>query len=691
MKALFLVQLFTIFGSILTAQPEIATWKIDAKDTGNNTVELRFTGAIEQGWHVYSIQQTDGPLPASVSITKTADFTLDGELQEGLASKEKFDQVFEMNVNYYKDKAVFVQRLKRIGDNGFTVRGTLSYQGCSDNQCIPVDHDFSVKVAPLAPADPVQSGSSAEAGAASAQDGVADENQQDTLLSSVGNSSTDESSPSISNAAESAPADAGEESILMFILMAIGFGLLAILTPCVFPMIPMTVSFFISGSSGRAATLIKALVFFISVGLIYGLIGVVVAVFKNPAIANIISSHYAPNLIFAAMFIIFAISFMGAFEIILPTGLANRADRQVDKGGYAASFFMAVALAIVSFSCTGPFVGALLPAAASGVSVWKPVLGLFCFGLAMASPFLTVAIFPSLMKKLKSGGWLNSVKVVFAFVMLGFCVKFLAVADLSLGWNLLTRDVAIAFWIVLSIMLGLYLLGKIRFSHDSPVDKIGVGRFSLAAAAFVFALYLLPGMFGADLDAVSAFLPAKDRQSFSISAASETKASAATATKLGTCGNTPLYANTRMHTPAGIQGYFDMQEAIECARSLNRPIFIDFTGHSCANCKRMEASTLKDSRIVELMNNEFVWLSLFYDDDEALPADQQTNAYQTVGKRNRAYMLKTFATVASPYFAIIDSDGKIHAQGLGLEENADKFLGFAREGLQSFRNTVVIQ
>jgi thiol:disulfide interchange protein DsbD len=674
MKRLLFIYLFTIVCSTVAAQPKTAAWKVEHKAAGEGTVELIFTAEIEASWYIYSVQKTGGPQPTSVTFDRSTEYKLAGELTEGIPSKQKFDEAFQVNVNYFTGKAVLIQKIQRLTANEFTVKGTLEYQSCSDTQCIPNDYSFSVDIgkgAASAASDKVDIGNGTTSAASDKSD--------------AGNSTVSAASDKIETASNG---DYGNENVLMFILIAIGCGLMAILTPCVFPMIPMTVSFFMSGSSGRLATVTKAVIFFFSVGLIYGLIGVTVTIFKNPAIANVISSHYVPNLIFALMFIVFAVSFLGAFEITLPSGLANKADRQADRGGYMASFFMAVALATVSFSCTGPFVGALLPAAASGVSVVKPILGLFCFGLAMASPFLTVAIFPVLMDKLKSGSWLNSVKIVFAFIMLGFCVKFLTQADLSLGWNLITRDLAIAFWIVLSVLLGLYILGKIQFPHDSKVQHVTAGRLSLAIIAFVFALYLLPGMFGADLDAVSAFLPAKDRQQFDLAAARQTAGTANVAVqKKGTCDNTPKYAETGMHTPAGIKGYFDLTEAMECAKSLNRPILLDFTGHGCANCKKMEASTFKDQNIIELMNSEFVWLSLYYDDTTELPADEQTGEYKTLGKKNRAYQLKNFATIASPYFAVIDADGKILAHGLGFEEKAENFLTFANEGLRKFKES----
>ncbi len=672
MKKIFLASLFFAFSLALFGQQPTATWQIDQKKTSDGNIELVFTATIANSWYMYSVQEVDGPMPTTVSFTKSADFTSVGKLAEGIPSKKKFDEAFEINVQYYEGKAVFVQKIKRTTDKEFTINGTIEYQTCSGMQCVPNDYPFTVKIQAGAVATTEQTPASTTT---AVQTDVTVAEQPVTTAAVA----------PVTTMTDAATEPAQEESIWLFLILAIGAGLGAILTPCVFPMIPMTASFFMQGSSSKAQTTTKALIFAISVGVIYGLVGCVVAIFKNPAIANIISASWYMNLIFAAMFIVFAMSFFGLFEITLPTGLANKADRQADKGGYIASFFMAVALAIISFSCTGPFVGALLPMAASGTSIVKPILGLFLFGFALASPFLIVAIFPSLMNKLKSGSWLNSVKVVFAFVMLGFCVKFLNQVDVDANLNIITREVAIAFWIVLSILLGLYILGKIKFSHDSEVKYVSVGRLFIAIVTFVFAAYLVPGLFGAELQAVSAFLPAKDKQQFDLTAVQATAGTAAVShAKETPCGNTPKYAETKMHTPAGIKGYFDMQEAIACAKQLNRPILVDVTGFGCTNCKKMESSTFKDPRIAELVNAEFVWVSLFYDDKTELPAAEQTDKIRTVGHKVRDYQQTTFASVGGPYFAILTADGAILKKDLGLC-SADEFLAFANEGLQKFK------
>lgn len=652
-KYTLLALLFTCF-SVSSIAQDFVTWSYSSKKVSENEIELIFSANIDTRYHMYSMEKVeDGPMPLEFEFEPSAGYELVGEMVSRSPIKTEYDEMFEKDLTYYGESAVVVQRIKVLATEAFTLKGSLLYQICGEGTCIPGDADFSFNISgDLLPK---------EAGTASAT----------------------------ADTADALATEEGEESFFFFILLAIGAGLGAILTPCVFPMIPMTVSFFMQGSGNKAQTITKALVFFLSVGLIYGLVGCIVAIFKNPAIAQVISSSWYMNLIFALMFIIFAASFLGMFEITLPTGFANKADKQVDKGGYIGSFFMALVLAIVSFSCTGPFVGSLLPEAASGVSVVKPILGLTCFGLAMASPFLIVAIFPSLMKKLKSGSWLNSVKVVFAFIMLGFCVKFLNQVDVAADLNIISREVAIGFWIVLAILLGMYLLGKIKFSHDSDVKHVSVPRFALATISFVFAVYLIPGLFGANLDAVSGFLPTKDRQSFDLTTMQLVSVEgSATESAIPTpCGSTTKYADTKMHLPSGIKGYFDLTEAKECAKQLDKPLLVDIKGHGCTNCKVMETDAFKDQRVIDLINSEFVLVALYYDDKTAIGEEEQYIARataKTVGKRNTEYQTKKFGSVGGPYFAVMDADENVITKGLGLA-SASELIDFLNKGLEAYK------
>jgi len=598
MKKTFFSLLFFAFGCGLFAQ-EVVTWQFESKKLDDDTLELVMTATINDGWYMYSLQPGEGPMPTLFTFTQNAGYELVGTVTELHPPKEKLDEGFGVKVRIFEHTAVFVQKIKRLTDKAFPVSGSVYFQTCSGMECLMNESEVLVPVAA-------------------------------------------DSTTIIVNA----PAKQSGESIWGFILAAILAGLVCILTPCVFPMIPMTVGFFISGSGSKIQTVLKATVFWLSVGFVYGLVGCIIAVFKSDSFAVMISTHWIPNLLFALMFIFFAASFFGMFEITLPSGMANKADRQVDKGGIVASFFMAIVLAIVSFSCTGPFVGSLISEAVKGAAFIKPILGFVCFGLAMGAPFLIFAIFPSVMKKLpKSGGWLNAVKVVFAFIMLGFSIKFLVQVDNYFGLNLISREGCIGFWIVLTLLMGIYLLGKIKFSHDSDVPHVTVPRLLFAIASFTFGAYLIPGLFGAELEAVSPFLPAKQ--------------------------SATTYENTRpdprMVLPDNISGFFDLHEAIAHAKEVNKPILLDFTGIFCSNCKKMKAGAFKDSRVIELINAEYVFVALYTD-------------VKALGTSNAAYQLEKFDVRSQPYFAIIDSDENIVIKGLGYA-GADELLHFLQQGL----------
>ncbi|MDR0724794.1 MAG: thioredoxin fold domain-containing protein [Prevotellaceae bacterium] len=628
------------FGLGLNGNDKMVTWTFASEKTGDNEFELSFKAEIATGFYMYGLEKTEGPLPLEFTF-ESGDYKLIGEMIPDKKSKEKFDEGFEINVKYYEGTVTFKQKAKTSAAK-VNVKGIVSYQTCSAEQCIPGDAEFSFNLE----------------SAASKQ------------------------------AAESAkPAVAGEaRSLLGFFILAFFMGLLGVLTPCVFPMIPMTVSFFMSGSGKKTVTVTKGLIFGLSITLIYTLIGLIVALTQNEAFATVLSSHWIPNLLFFILFIAFALSFFGLFEISLPSGLANKADRQADKGGYIASFFLAVTLAIVSFSCTGPFVGTLLVQSARGGVALEPVLGMFGFGIGLGLPFIVFAFIPSLMKKLpKSGGWLNSVKVVFAFVIAGMSLKFLDIVDNYFTLNIITRDAVIAIWIALAILTGLYLLGKIKLPHDSDLKHVGVFRLILAIASFAFAFYLLPGLFGAPLSAVSAFIPAQEKQVFSI--ISENNAPVQAVATMNTdklCG-VPKYSDF-LTLPKGISGYFDLKEGLACAKEKNKPVLLDFKGHNCSNCKKMEKGIFLDQRIINILNEKFIVIGLYTDDKTELPENEHvTNSngrvMKTIGAVNLNYEAETYGLNAQPYFVITDPDGKAIVEGIGYETDADKFLQWLQKGL----------
>ena len=636
-KMILSLVLFALFFN-LQAQ-EVVYWQIDSKKRGGDTLELVMTATILDDWYMYSLKPGDGPMPTAFTFAPNTAYELIGGVTEAIAPKEKYDEGFGTKVKTFEYSAVFVQKIKRLTDKAFTVKGSVLYQTCSGMECMMHESELSLSV-----------------------DADALQKRQKT-----------------------------GESIWGFILAAILAGLICILTPCVFPMIPMTVGFFVSGSKSQFQTVVKATVFWISVGMVYGLVGCIIAIFKSDSFAQMISTHWIPNLLFALMFILFAASFFGMFEITLPSGMANKADRQVDKGGVVASFFMAIVLAIVSFSCTGPFVGSLISEAVKGTAVIKPVLGFVCFGLAMGAPFLIFAIFPAVMKKLpKSGGWLNLIKVVFAFIMLGFSIKFIIQVENYFGWNLISREVGIGFWIVLAFLLGVYLLGKIKFSHDSDVPYVTVPRLLFSIAAFTFGVYLIPGLFGADLEAVSAFLPAKEKQAFDLNRVVGTSA-AGYSGAITPQGTVPKYAGeeSRMVLPNNIPGYFDLKEALTYANEVNKPLLLDFTGIFCTNCKKIKESAFKDPRVVELINNEYVFVALYADVRTVTLAPQDRivsgkgKTITTIGELNAEYQLQKFDVRSLPYFAVIDSDENIIIKGLGYA-GADELLDFLHKGVAAF-------
>lgn len=639
---------------------ETATWSFDTKKINDTEYELIFTAQIIPHFHMYSmnIPEGEGPMPLKFMFEEANGYELIGGIESRSAEVEELDPVFEMKVKYYDGEAVLVQKVK-VNSEKATVKGAIEFQTCGDNQCFLGEEEFSFNLTGVA-------------GLVSAENSQA-------------------AATAASNTTES---DGKKESLLIFFFIAFAAGLGGILTPCVFPMIPMTVSFFMSGSDKKIVGIIKGLIFGISVTLIYTIIGLVVALTKNAGLADVLSNNWIPNLIFFILFVVFACSFFGAFEITLPSSLANRADRQADKGGYVASFFLAVVLAIVSFSCTGPFVGAILVEAAQGGLAMKPIVGMFGFGLALSLPFVALSFFPSLVKKLpKSGGWLNSVKVVFAFILLAFGMKFLTVVDTDLNLNIITRDVYIAIWIVIFILLGMYLLGKVKFSHDSDVQHVGVFRLFLAIVAFTFAIYLVPGLFGAPLAAVSGFMPAQEKQVFDLPrdindatkniVISNQSSSASQQNTDKLCG-TPKYSDF-LSLPSGIQGYFDLKEGLACAAQQNKPVLLDFKGHRCANCKKMEKEVFADQRVINYLNDNFIVIGLYVDDDSELPQSEWVvgmdgKEKKTIGKINREYQMSKYKQASQPYFTIIDASENILIDGVGYMSNPDSFLEWLEKG-----------
>jgi len=634
-------------------------WKNKSKVNEDGTAEIIFEANIDMNWHLYSQYfEEGGPVRTTFYFDESDKFELVGTPSESPEPKEVMDEVFNMKVKYFSHKATFVQKVKLLTDQSFTITGSIEYQVCQDDKCVYFNPDFKVSVKGAEPA-----------------------NTSDALTPKVDLETKEVSSETTE-----------DKSIWGFFLLAFVLGLAAILTPCVFPMIPMTVSFFMQGQTSKINSIIKALIFGISIVILYTSVGLIVSLTSAGAdFTTGLSTHWIPNTIFFILFLVFAASFFGMFEIVLPSGLANKADRQVDKGGFLASFFMAFTLVIVSFSCTGPIVGALLVKAAAG-DVLEPLIGMFAFGLAFALPFTLLAIFPRLLKTMpKSGGWMNSVKVVLGFVIVAFSLKFISNIDQTYHLGLLSRDVFLAIWIVLFILMGIYLLGKLKFSHDSDLPFVSVPRLVLAIASFTFALYLLPGMFGADLNAVSALIPPKSAQQFDISKTQVVNISGGGQEEPTTLCEQPKYADI-LHLPHGLEGYFDYEQGMACAKKLNKPVLLDFKGHACANCKEMENKVWSDPEVLKRLRNDYIIIALYVDDRTKLPEDEWvTSAYdgkvkKTIGKKYADFQITKYNINSQPYYVLVDTDGETLVEPKGHDLNIDNFVEFLDSGLEEFEN-----
>lgn len=656
-----LLLVFMFLAQVMQAQIEDpVTWKNSSKRLTDSTAELVFEAQIGFKWHLYS-QYFDegGPVRTTFYFDDSDKFEVVGKMSEEPEPEEVFDEAFDMNVKYFSNKAIFRQKVKLLTKEDFKISGNIEYQVCQDDKCVYFNPDFTVKV------------KGADVAATASAAGEEEPAQEEVTR--------------VAEPAGEQPIE--EKSMLGFFLLSFVLGLAGILTPCVFPMIPMTVSFFMGSQGSRFHSVMKALVFGFSIVLLYTLVGLIVSLTSAGAdLTTTLSTHWLPNTIFFVLFAAFAASFFGLFEIVLPSGLANKADKQVDKGGYLASFFMAFTLVIVSFSCTGPIVGALLVKAASG-DVLEPVIGMFGFALAFALPFTLFAIFPSWLKGLpKSGGWMNSVKIVLGFIILAFSLKFLSNIDQTYHLGIISRDVYLAIWVVLFALLGMYLLGKIKFSHDSDLPYLSVPRLILAIASFTFAVYLIPGLFGADLNAVSGLVPAKTSQNFDLT--KHTALVAGTSESKTICEE-PKYGDF-LELPHGLQGYFDYEQGMACAEKLNKPVLLDFKGHSCSNCKKMENQVWSDPQVLKRLREDYVIIALYVDDRTKLPEDEWvTSEYdgkvkKTMGKVNADFQISRYNVNSQPYYVLVDHEGNELVEPMGMDLKVQNFVDFLDAGKQAF-------
>lgn len=679
-KLLLLAAIVSVFNfqfSICQAQLlDPAKRSYSVKEISATEAELIVTVKLDQGWHMYS-QHTDenGPLATEFAFEKSSDYQLVGAVREP-KPHEEVDPLFgNAVVKSFEGTVVFRQKIKRLSQKDFTVKGTISYQLCNNGSCIaPEDHDMVFKV----------KGATEEAAAEAIVEETPEE--PETLDSAVVNVSSEESSPA-------AEEEESHQSLLMIFLIALGGGILTMFTPCVFPMIPMTVNFFMRGAENKRKGRRQAWFFGFSIVFLFAVLGAILALILGPESLYVMGTHWIPNLIFFVIFFIFALSFFGLFEIKMPEKWVNSSDEQADKGGFLAPFFIALTTVLVSFSCTGPILGAaLVGLTTSSTDRWVSLVTMLGFGIGFALPFTLLAMFPQFLKNMKSGGWLNTVKVVFAFLELAFGLKFLQQADLYCNWGLLDREVYLALWIVIFGLLGFYLLGKLRFKGDDPMEHLGTGRLMLAILDLAFVVYMIPGLWGAPLKGISGFIPPMETQDFNIEKIVYEHAGSGSA--LMQKGKLPAdrkYAE-KLHMPLGFEAFFDLDEAKAYAREQGKPVFIDFTGKTCANCREMEHYVWSDAEVKRILNEDYIMCSLYADENTIeLPesewvSDDKGRTIKTLGRKNLNYQKTAFNMNAQPYYVVIDADGNVLTkENYKYDRDVKKFVDWLNEGKANFK------
>ncbi len=669
-------------------------WSFTTKQISPSETQLIYTATIDPSWHLYSQDiPDDGPVPTSFNYEKSPAYSVIGKVKEPKAIEE-FDKNFDMVVKYFANKAVFTHNIKVLSDKDFQIKGFVEFMCCDDTRCLPPDEvDFTFRI--KGNTELANTGVVAPDGTQEPQDEIAEDVTENQVIVSA----TDTVPAKMDKALEDTSSKEEKSSLwTLFILSFLG-GLAAILTPCVFPMIPMTVTFFLK-EKDKVKAKFQAFVFGFSIILIYTVLGTVVAVTLGANFATFLSTHWLPNILFFLIFMFFAASFLGMFEITLPSWMINKSDSQADRGGVVGSFFMAFTLVLVSFSCTGPIVGAILVASASG-QVLEPIIGMLGFSLAFALPFTLFAFFPRWLNTMpKSGGWLNSVKVVLGFIELALGLKFLSIADQTYHWGILDREIYLAFWIVIFTLMGLYLLGKLKFAHDSDIKFISVPRLTLSILTFAFVVYLIPGMWGAPLQAISGYMPPQATHDFDLNRVVRENvqtfgggSGGGESTKPTNICGTPKYSDI-LHLPHGLQGYFDYEQGLACAKEQNKPVFIDFTGHGCVNCREMEARVWADPRVIKKLRDEFIIVALYIDDKTTLPeSDWITSTYdgkvkKTIGKKYADFQISKFNVNAQPYYVLMDHQENVMVEPKAYDLDVDNFLAFLDKGIAAYKASI---
>ncbi len=638
-----------LFAITANAAPNPVEWSASISGPENGTATLTVTGKIEGGWHIYGFNMPEMepeagvPDPTTMTLSLPVGVTVDGDLVKAGDESMHFDEFMKLNLAWLSGTVSFTQKLKVAENASGTISGTVRYMACTEESCTPpARYDFNLKIGNTVVASNTETVETAP-------------QEQSNILASDANQSLWWQPVEVST---------GTEAQSYWAILLFGFlgGLVALMTPCVWPMIPMTVSFFLKKSKSRSRSIRDAIIYALSIIAIFLILGIILTVLFGPGKLNEIATGAVFNLIFFALLVVFAISFFGAFELTLPSRWSNAIDAKAESTtGLLSIFFMAFTLVLVSFSCTGPIIGTLLVEAFSQSNLMGPLLGMGGFALGLALPFGLFAFFPSMLKELpRSGSWLNTVKVVLGFIELILSLKFLSVADLAYGWHILDREVFLSIWIILFILLGLYLLGKLRFSHDAPVEHTSVGRFFMAVASLSFAVYLVPGLWGAPLKAVSAFAPPLYTQDFN------------------------LYGGT-------FEEFDDYDKGMAYAKQHGKPVLLDFSGYACVNCRKMEGAVFDTPTVRGIISKDYVMIKLMVDDkaDLAEPMtvveEGKTIKLTTVGEKWAYLQRYKFGINSQPYYILLDNEGKPLSQPRVYNENVSEFVAWLEEGVEKYK------
>jgi thiol:disulfide interchange protein DsbD len=660
MKKVIILLTFVLSTNVFSQIYDPVKWSTSVQKISDIEYNLIATATIESGWHLYSqVVPEGGPIPTTFTFIDSKHYSLVNKTQEE-EGHEVDDSVFEMRIKFFENKAEFKQRVIVLNDIN-TIDAEVEFMVCDDEKCLPPNNiDLAFKIASNAVTN------------ITAVDKVktAVEEKGEAKYLKLKKSQKKEKS----------------KGLLGTFLIAFLFGFTALLTPCVFPMIPMTVSFFTKQSKNKAQGIRNAIIFGISIVVIYVLLGTVITAIFGASALNALATNVWFNVIFFLLLVIFAVSFLGAFELTLPSSWGTKVDAQADKGGIVGIFFMALALAIVSFSCTGPIVGSILVEAASGGNQIGPIIGMLGFSLAIALPFALFAAFPGWMNSLpKSGGWLNTVKVILGFLELAFAFKFLSNADLVLQLHWLEREVFLAIWITIFGTLALYLFGKIQLPHDSPLSNISVGRLSLGLLSLTFAIYMLPGLWGAPLNLISAFPPAQHYSESPYGVGY---------TKLGDGGgmsHAEIPDGAHLMAPHNILAFNDYYKGLAYAKKVGKPIMIDFTGYACVNCRKMEQNVWAKDKVLKILKEDVVLISLYVDDRRKLEADEVVDSQLKIGKKlkNIGQKWSEFQTIkyktnSQPFYVLMNHNEENLIDPVAYTPNVDEYYAWLKEGLSKF-------